>query len=222
MKKVQLFLVAVFALFTSTVTAQQLKGSGNKISKTVAYSNFDKVNISKLNGNVKIVLGKTFGITIEADDNLLEGIEVTQKNDVLLITQQLPKGWQWMEGSSITVTVTMPEISKLYNSSNANVTVDSFIGRYIGIINEGNGDVDVNGTIVDELDIENYGNGNVTTSNIPAKKVKITKKGNGDVSIKTDNSFITSTAGNGDIINYGKGKANIISKSGNGEIEYKH
>ncbi len=35
----------------------------------------------------------------------------------------------------------MPEISKLYNSSNADVIIKNFVGRYLGIEINGNGNV---------------------------------------------------------------------------------
>ena len=112
----------------------------------------------------------------------------------------------------------MPEISKLCNSSNADVSVINFVGKYLGIENNGNGNVSLIGSFVDIIEIKNNGNGNLETKNINSKKMDIFKTGNGDVSIKTDADFNVEMNGNGDIVNYGKGKAIIKKQSGSGKI----
>ena len=114
----------------------------------------------------------------------------------------------------------MPEISKLYNFSNADVSVQKFIGNYFGIENKGNGNVSVEGSVVEFIEIKN--NGNLETKNIISKKVDISKSGNGDINIRTDANFDVEMEGNGDIVNYGKGKAIINKQSGTGKVVYRN
>lgn len=92
----------------------------------------------------------------------------------------------------------------------------------MGIENKGNGNVSIVGSIVDFLEINNNGNGNLETKNIISTKVEISKSGNGDVNIRTDSNFNVQMVGNGDMVNYGKGKAIIAKQSGTGKVVYRN
>ena len=127
-----------------------------------------------------------------------------------------------MKDIRLIIKISMPEISKLSNNSNANISINNFTGRYFGVENNGNGNVEIEGNVVDLLDIENNGNGDCNAKQIEAKEVNITKVGNGDVIIKTNANFKTKLAGNGDIINYGNGKAILLKQSGNGKVVYRN
>jgi hypothetical protein len=77
MKKI--FLATVTLLFVSIAYTQRgsLKGSGKIINKTFSYTNFDKVNLRDLDGNVEIEVGKPFVIEVAIDDNLEELLNVS-------------------------------------------------------------------------------------------------------------------------------------------------
>jgi hypothetical protein len=219
MKKTMNILLA-FSLLTIAAAAQT-RGSGNVITKKYDFAAFDKVNVAGFNGSVQIKLGTTFSITVEADDNLINWIVVEKKEDVLKISQQAPPD-SWIMGGTFKVTITMPEISKLANSSNGDVSVDGFTGRYLGIDNNGNGDITLKGTKVDLLEVTANGNGDVNTKEISSGEVTIKKNGNGNINIRTEGRFKVEMNGNGDIVNYGKGRADIIQQSGNGDIVYRN
>lgn len=102
------------------------------------------------------------------------------------------------------------------------MNIKNFAGRYFGIENKGNGNISVAGAVVDLIEIKNNGNGNLETKNIISKKVDISKSGNGDINIRTDGTFKVEMAGNGDIVNYGRGKAIIKKQSGTGKVIYRN
>jgi hypothetical protein len=191
-------------------------------SRTYNFKDFDKVQIENINGEVAIVLGKTFGITVSGNDNAEAQVQVTKSEDKLLVKLDNQFVSDWKNRKTVTVKISMPEISKLYNSSNADVSVQYFAGRYFGIQNNGNGNITITGSIVDFIEIKNNGNGNVETKNLAAKKVDISKSGNGDVNIRTDSNFSVEMAGNGDVVNYGNGKAIMNKQSGNGKVVYRN
>jgi Putative auto-transporter adhesin, head GIN domain len=215
----QLFFAYLFSFFTPEAFAQNTADLSKE--KVFDFKDFDKVSVSGINADVSIELGKAFSVSVVSNKPLSKNLVVKKiKNDELVLEKG--EGYNWRDNISYIVKITMPEISKLKNDGNGNLTVNSFVGRYFGIKNSGNGDITVAGSIVDELDIECYGNGNINTKSLVAKEVKVTKTGNGDVTIKTDKQFNIHASGNGDIINTGAGKAVIDSKSGNGEIIYRN
>lgn len=208
MKSLLLFLFILIAQF-------------NALSQS-NYKNFDKIELNNINGSVDIQLGKAFSVDIKGLNNNDSSVTVKLENEYkLVISLKKGLGWEVMKNINLKIKITMPEISKLFNNSNADISISNFLGRYLGIENNGNGNVYVSGTIVDVLDIANNGNGDCKTKEIVAKKVNITKTGNGDVVIKTNNAFEVKMSGNGDVVNYGKGIANILKQSGNGKVIYR-
>lgn len=207
----------VLALF---FVAQIVKSQSD--TKAYSFKDFDKVQIENINGVVEIVLGKSYAISVSGEDNAQEQVQITKSTDKLLLKLNSKYTADWKNRKVVKIKIQMPEISKLFNFSNADVTVNNFIGRYIGLENKGNGNVTLAGTVVDFMEIQNDGNGNVNTQNINAKKVDISKTGNGDISIKTNAIFSVEMSGNGDIVNYGKGKAIIKKQSGNGNVVYRN
>jgi hypothetical protein len=193
------------------------------IAQQYNFKNFDKLQLNSINGSVDIELGKDFKIDVQGlpkNDSLIT-IKILKEN-CLAITLKKGLSWDELKKINLKIKITMPEISKLYNNSNADVVVNNFNGRYFGIENNGNGNTTIRGKVVDELAIANNGNGNTNAKQIEAKKVSAIKNGNGDVLIKTNDNFEASLSGNGDIVNYGTGKAIILKQSGNGQVIYRN
>lgn len=213
MKNLNLFIL-VFFLLGLFLTAQ---AQNKSITKTFDVTDFDKIVLNNVNGEVNIEVGKPFSVSIKMDSQDFENLQVEKGAEYTLKIALTKKKGGWYEGDDAKITITMPEISKIYNNSNANISIQNFIGRYLGIENNGNGDVAVAGQIVDLLDIENTGNGDVKTKNLEAKEANVSKYGNGNVEVRTNKTFKAQLAGNGDIINFGSGIANIAKQSGNGK-----
>ena len=216
MTKVKSSLLILALFFVSQITKAQ-----NDLM-TYDFNDFDKVQIENINGEVEIELGKSYSITVSGKDNAQEQVQITKSDDKLLVSLDSKFVTDWKNRKVVKVKIVMPEISKLFNISNADVSVSNFVGRYLGIENKGNGNILVSGSVVDQIEINNNGNGNIETKNIISKKVDISKSGNGDVNIRTDSNFKVEMAGNGDIVNYGKGKAIINKQSGTGKVVYRN
>ena len=216
MTKIKSSLLILALLFVSQITKAQ------NDTKTYDLKDFDKVQIENVNGEVEIELGKSYSITVSGEDNAQEQVQITKSEDKLLVNLDSKFVTDWKNRKVVKVKIVMPEFSKLFNFSNADVSVKSFEGRYFGIENKGNGNVTVAGSVVELITIKNNGNGNLETKNIISKKVDISKSGNGDVNIRTDKDFNVEMAGNGDIVNYGKGKAIINKQSGTGKVVYRN
>jgi uncharacterized membrane protein YphA (DoxX/SURF4 family) len=198
-----------------------LNGSGNIVTKTFDYNNFDKLELLDLAGNISVEIGKPFSVNINIDDNLAPLLAVKQNNGELQIKLDGNNNNRlYVEATNIKINITMPEASVIQHRSNSSLTVSGVAGRYFRMNNGGNGNVIIKGSI-DELDIVCRGNGSVRADDLLAKTIKIKKSGNGNVFIKTDNSFTANGSGNGDVVNRGNGVAAGNSNiSGNGTIKY--
>jgi len=216
MPKVKSSLLILALLFVSPIAKAQNE------TKTYDFKNFDKVQIENVNGEVEIELGKSYSITVSVKDNVQEQVQIIKSEDKLLVKLDSKFVTDWKSIKVVKVKIVMPEISKLFNFSNADVNVKNFVGRYFGIENTGNGNISIVGSVVDHIEIKNNGNGNLETKNIISKKVDISKSGNGDVNTRTDTDFNVDMNGNGDIVNYGKGKAIINKQIGTGKVVYRN
>jgi len=216
MTKIKSSLLILALFFVSQITKAQ------NDTKTYDLKDFDKVQIENVNGEVEIELGKPYSIFVSGKDNAQEQVQISKTENKLLVKLDSKFVTDWKNRKVVKVKIVMPDISKLFNFSNADVSIQKFVGRYFGIENKGNGNVTVVGSVVDHIEINNNGNGNLETKNIISKKVNISKSGNGDVNIRTDKDFNVEMAGNGDIVNYGKGKAIINKQSGTGKVVYRN
>jgi len=216
MTKVKSSLLILALFFVSQITKAQ-----NDL-KTYDFKDFYKVQIESINGEVEIEIGKSYSISVSGKDNAQEQIQLNKSEDKLLVKLHSKFVTDWKSRKVVKVKIIMPEISKLFNFSNADINVKNFVGSYFGIENKGNGNISVVGSVIDHLEIKNNGNGNIETKNIISKKADISKSGNGDVNIRTDNNFNVEMAGNGDIVIYGKGKAIINKQSGTGKVVYRN
>jgi hypothetical protein len=215
MKKFLRFIVSIVALLVlGTVVVAQPSVPNH------ALRDFDKIRLENVNGQVAIHLGKAFGIQVEPPAALSQ-LTIEKRKDVLVI--QVNKLGQADENrvTPVSISISMPEISKLYNFSNADVVLQNFVGRYLGCENVGNGNMSLNGTVVDFLEMLNRGNGNLDAKNLAAKKVNIQKQGNGDAVISTSANFEVTMDGNGDVVNFGTGKAVIRKQIGTGKVVYR-
>jgi uncharacterized membrane protein YphA (DoxX/SURF4 family) len=216
-----IFLFSLLCANTNTAFAQSrpLRGSGNIITKTYDFKDFDKVELADLDGKTTIEIGKTFAIKIEIDDNLLPILKVENRNGKLLVAfDKNENNRRYIEDTGLRINITMPEISVLEHHGNSGVVVNGIVGRYFSIENDGNGGATLNGTI-DKLDIKQRGNGSVQAKNLTAKFVNVNAAGNGSVKVNASVSLSAKGKGNGSIINTGNGKIEPLSGViGNGEV----
>jgi hypothetical protein len=188
-------------------------------NKTISLNNYSKISLLNLDGNIKIELGKPFSILLNSNKNV-ETIKTEVIDGTLNISINKEDN-NYNSINKVNIIITMPQITALTNNSNANVNIENLNSKYLAIKNYSNGNVQLNGQIVNLLEIENYGNGNTNAKSIEAKIASVKKTGNGDVNITCNSNFSVTAHGNGDVINFGKGQATIIEKTGNGEILYK-
>jgi uncharacterized membrane protein YphA (DoxX/SURF4 family) len=198
-----------------------IRGSGNIATLKPAAKDFDKIDISGMNGQVFVEAGKSFSVTIEADDNLVSLIKTKVEAGKLYIELQGNEyNKLYIENTSIKVNIQMPEISVMEYEGNGKTEIKLLTGRYFRLRRQGNADCTIEGR-VDEAEIFTDGNGNVNAAALEVKNLKVRKTGNGNVTVNTNQSFKVTGAGNGDVINLGQGRADALSVLvGNGKMRY--
>jgi uncharacterized membrane protein YphA (DoxX/SURF4 family) len=215
--------VAVLLFLSFGVAAQKpVTGSGVIIKKSFDFKNFDKLIFNDLHGKITVSAGKSFSILVQIDDNLSDLFEASEMDGMLKMKlKNNEKNSMYIENTHIQITIAMPAITQLKNNGNSNVLINQLKERFFIIENSGNGDTKING-ITDTLDISNSGNGDISAANCFATEGRLQKSGNGDLEINIANNFTVNSSGNGDIINYGTGKAIVNKLEGNGKLIYKN
>ncbi len=137
-----------------------VRGSGNLVAENYEFEGFTKVEIANT-FRADISRSDTFSVSVEADDNILELIEVTQDGDTLRL--QLESGTT-VTSATLQATIRMPEIESLDVSGASRATIagfenaDSLQARVSGASSaslEGGGtEADLNASGASTLDLE--------------------------------------------------------------------
>ncbi len=217
MKKLSI-LILVFLYGSQVAFAQMnpLKGSGKLVNKTFGLTNFNKIYLADLDGEVAITAGPSFSIAIAIDDNLEPLLIVKENAGKLTVAFEGNRNnKRYVEDSHVKITITLPSLIFLENNGNANATVTGISDTSFEIQNLANGSATLSGAVQD-FEIRKTGNGNVNAQALTAENASIKASGNGSVRINTSNDFTVKATGNGNISNSGSGQPNASSAiSGN-------
>lgn len=198
-----------------------LVGSGKTTTIHYTKTGYDKINLMDFEGVIDIKIGKPHDIKIEIDDNIASLVifYLDEKEYELTIGINGNKnGKLYLKDISSKITITLPESSVIKHRGNSMVTVGGIMGRYFRFEQQGNGDVRLFGK-VDELEITKSGNGGVFAEKLFTKKANVNSLGNGNVTIYAEDSFTAKGSGNGNVVQFGQGKATVFSNIiGNGKI----
>lgn len=225
MKQIFFTLILITTFFYNVKSQNRpLVGSGKLVTLKYTQSGYDKVNLMDFEGIIDIQIGKPHFVEIQIDDNIAKLVHVDlnkEENELTISVKGNKNGKLYLEDIHSKITITLPESSVIKHRGNSSVTVEGIIGRYFRFEQQGNGDVKLVGSI-DELEITKTGNGGVFAEKLISKTANVNSLGNGNVSICADTSFSAKGVGNGNIIQFGKGKSTVHSSIiGNGRILFR-
>jgi hypothetical protein len=133
-----------------------VSGSGNVIEKNLDNTGFNRLEISNVL-KVEISQAAGYSININADDNIMDYLVVSQSGETLRLG--LKQGYNYRSFTAV-ASITMPELDRLVMSGATGGTVrgfDSSNDMYIGV--SGASYLSVSGLMLDELRIEVSGVG---------------------------------------------------------------
>ncbi len=187
-------------LLTVSCFGVRVRGSGNVISEKREVRDFDSVQLNSF-GDVFIEQGDQPGVTIEADDQLMEYVNAEVRAGKL----HLDVG---ENGQS--VSVTNAELRYL-------VTVTDLEEIRIS----GSGDISVDDLSIDDLEIHIGGSGDITAEEIEGDQLTLSIGGSGDIEIKEVklNEVDTGISGSGSIEVSGQTNQHSIRVGGSGSYD---
>lgn len=210
-----------FGLNVVCVTAQNgpLYGSGKIETKTFDFVNFDKISIKDFDGSIKVDVGNSYAIKVEIDDNIAPRLRAELKNKKLfLYLEGNTNGKLYLEATNITIHVSLPLLYSVEHRGNTSLDISGVKVNNFFIDQSGNGNVTITGE-ANLLHINKNGNGNVDAKRFKSLTAKVKSYGNGNVMVNTQISLSARGRGNGDIIQFGKGKIEALSGIiGNGDV----
>jgi hypothetical protein len=87
----------------------QLKGSGEIITKTYGFKNFDKVNFENLDGVLEVEIGKPFSINVTIDENLENIFSINENGSEHELTVAFKDNWnnnKYIENTNFKIKIT--------------------------------------------------------------------------------------------------------------------
>lgn len=231
----------IFLLLTSTlifscsyIGGERISGNGQKASQQRSVSNFTGVEASGP-FDVLITQGDGFSVKVEGDQNLLEYVDIYEKNGTLYIDSR--DRYQLDPRVGMTIFVTAPlynhlEVAgsgsirsqtKLHNASELNVHVGGSGAIVVDVdaprINThvaGSGNIRAKGT-TKNFSAEIAGSGEIHAFDLLSENSKVEIAGSGDVELFASKTLDVSIAGSGDV-QYKGGASVKQSVAGSGDI----
>ena len=158
---------------------------------------FDRVSVAGSRVDVVVRAGDgTHGVTLVGDENLLDHVETTVEDGVLIVA--------WDEGShrprkGMTATVTAPELRGVELYGSADVVVTGLDAASCELRLAGSGDLKAAGR-ADVLTVHLSGDGDLSLKGLSARQVEVRIDGQGDVDLGTvDESLSVRINGSGDL-----------------------
>lgn len=182
-----------------------------------------------------LTVGKTFSITVEGDDDVLESLRFKRDDDSISVGRD--SDWDGPDGKAI-IRITMPAPHSISLAGSGNIEA-AVIAKEAEVSLAGSGDISIAEIAADDLDVSIAGSGslsgsgtaselevaiagsgNVRFANLKADKVDISIAGSGGVTLASDGEVEASLAGSGDAIVTGSAKCSS-STVGSGSLKCK-
>ena len=220
MKTTHLLLSSLLLFFIGCTNAQwnkTIKGNGKVTTEIRAFDPYDVISVHG-SMDVSLVEGSEGSITLKAEENILEYIEVTNNNGKLRIKTKdhvnLRPSWK----KGIHVEIPVEEVSKISLSGSGEITGTLTLktaalklsvsgsgdikvaadATAIKATISGSGDIDISGK-ADEFDAAVTGSGDIDAKSLNANNVTAHVTGSGDITAYAKNLLTVKIVGSGDV-----------------------
>jgi Putative auto-transporter adhesin, head GIN domain len=206
--------LAALACSTISTGTNQVIGSGHLVTETRTVGPFASIELDG-SADVKVTLGTTQSVTVEADDNILPLIETTVTAGKLVVGTRPLTNISTRDGVRVTIVTTSLKGLKL--SGSGNIDVAGMTGPDLSVELPGSGNITISGA-ADQVTIDLQGSGNVFCNELRAHSATVTLNGSGNVKVYADQSLDAKLSGSGTIRYEGNPARFTKSITGSGSI----
>ena len=207
-------LLALLALPGATIAAraQVIRGSGVAKTEQRTLAPFDRIDVAGA-FDVTLIDGPNYGITVEADNDLLDAVS----SDVFDNELRISSLRSFVSRTPMKVTVESPPLRGLSVSGNAKVTAAALSGPNFAFTGSGSSTAKLGGSI-DSLKISLAGAGRVDAFDVDAQNVEVEVLGSGTAEVHAVKALSLMVIGSGTLRYRGNPK---ISRTaiGRGRVE---
>jgi hypothetical protein len=219
-----LILTVAIALSAQTMNAQwfgnkKVSGNGDVITKTFNTDDYDKISVAG-SMDVELVAGSEGNITVQAESNVMEYLEIETSGDKLSIG--VKNGINLSTRKGIFIKIPVEEIEHLDLAGSGDISSDLTLkSSSMQISIAGSGDIKLT-TESKDLKLNVAGSGDMKLSG-RTENLRASVAGSGDISaygLKANN-VNASIAGSGDVAVFCNGGSLRASIVGSGDLRYK-
>ncbi len=194
--------------------SERIKGSGRVVEKVLNLEGFDRVRIDAV-ADVDIKIGSEFSVVLEAEDNIIDLVEVDVAGGKLVI--DMDDGYSIDTDESIRFEITMPELEGLIFRGVGDVRVTNLNAKELEIECPGVGKLYCEGK-AKRVYIDFSGVGSMDLGDLVASRARVRVDGVGTVIVNVEDDLDVDVNGMGTVRYYGDPGNVRSSVSGFGKI----
>ena len=184
----RIFYIAAMALLCSSCfhvnknyNSISIKGSGNIVSKTFDFKDFDTIEING-GADVTFTQADDYNVTVRSQESVFDYLDYKMEGTKLILEVKDKKS---ITAEEFTVTITAPELNKVTVTGASDLDINGLrIDGDLEVQVNGAGDLDFDQIVCDNFTVQVNGAADATLSSIDIrKKLKVQVNGAGDVDI---------------------------------------
>ena len=194
-------------------------GSGNVVTESREVSNFNTIELD-YPAQVTVTQGKSESVKIEAEDNVLPGLQTRVRGNTLEIFYQISDGKHVNPTKAVKINVVVKDLKEVNFSSAGELIINGLDTDHLDISLSGAGSMTASGE-ADDFRLNISGFGSFNGKDLHTLTAKIDMSGAGSATVWVEDDLNASVSGVGSVNYYGSPKVTkqvsgvgSISKSG--------
>lgn len=146
--------------------------------------------------DLEIEVGPETSVLVEGDDNVVDFIETTVRNDRLVIETE--SGRRFTTSGPLVVKVTSPRVDEVDLNGSGSANIRGVDAETLSLVLSGSGSLTAEGT-VKQLMIDAVGSGSVDTTQLEATDARVDLSGSGSVVLAANGALDADVSGSGSV-----------------------
>jgi hypothetical protein len=210
-----IFTMACSITLPDDLSIRRVRGSGNVVEETRSVSGFDTVVLKGI-GNIYIEQGTTEGLRIEAEDNLIEHMEIDVVGDRLeidfdnvinlnptrpinfYVTMIDVESVQLLGSGNINASPLSVEEIRFVLAGSGNITAEDIQADILRADLPGSGNINLSGSATRQ-EVRLMGSGDYDGQNLESEEADISIAGSGNVTVNASEQLDITIAGSGTV-----------------------